>query len=146
MYEAVVTVHILSGMAWVGAGIVYLWGSHTIGAQKGEEEALHTRDRLEKATAAISVAPFLVIGTGIAQVFMSEQHEWSHLWIILGLALAVAALSLGAANDAGTKKAQRAQWERGQLASRTLGRSIRLLWIELAVMAAIVALMVTKPL
>ena len=145
MYEAIVTLHILSGMAWVGAGIVFLWGSHNIRTERGDAEVLEVRDRLEKATTAITWTPFLAIGTGIAQVLMSEQHDWSHLWVVLAVVLAVLALTLGGVNDAGTKKAQKESEESGEMSAGVLDRSMRLLWVEMAVMAAIVALMVIKP-
>ncbi len=145
MYEVVVTVHILSGMAWIGALIVFLWGSLNVRAERGDEEAIAFGDRLEKATTLITYAPFLVVGTGIAQVLMSNQHDWPHLWIILALVLFVTALGLGGTNDAMFKKAQKKADETGEVPTKAFNLSMRLLWVELAVMVAIVVLMVAKP-
>ena len=146
MYEAIVTLHILSGMAWVGGGIVFLWGAHNIRSDSGHAAAIEMWDRLEKATTALTLTPFLVIGTGIAQVLMSEQHDWSHLWIILALVLVVAALGLASVNDARLKKAQRRAEEAGNIPTVAFDRSIRSFWVELLILGAIVTLMVTKPL
>ena len=147
MYEAVVTVHILSGMAWVGGVLVFLLGWQSIRAERGDAESIAMGDRLEKATKLITATPFLVLGTGIAQVLMSEQHDWSHLWIMLAIGVFVAILAVGGTNDATFKRAQkRAGGDPGKVPVEAFDLSIKLLWIEFALMVVIVILMVTKPL
>lgn len=145
MYEAIVTLHILSGMAWVGGLIVFLWGSYSLRAELGDAETIEIGDRLAKATTFLIATPFLVIGTGITQVLMSEQHDWSHLWIIVALVLVLFAFAVGSTNDAMFKKAQKKAEEAGEVPTRAFDVSLRLLWVELAMMVAIVALMVFKP-
>lgn len=145
MYEAIVTLHILSGMAWVGGVLVFLLGWHTIRAEKGDAEAIAVGDRLERATKLITATPFLVLGTGITQVLMSEQHDWSHLWIMLAITLFVVIVVVGGANDATFKKAQRRAGEPGKVPAKAFDLSIKLLWVEFGVMVAIVTLMVFKP-
>ena len=146
MYEAVVTLHILSGMAWVGGVFVFLLGWQNVRAEKGDAESIAVGNRLEMATKLITATPFLVLGTGIAQVLMSEQHDWSHLWIMAAIALFVAILGAGGTNDAMFRKVQKRAGDPANVPAKAFDLTIRLLWIEFALMVAIVVLMVTKPL
>ncbi len=58
MYEAIVTIHILSGMAWVGAGFVFWLGARNIARERGEREATEVLDRLDKATMIIGLGRY----------------------------------------------------------------------------------------
>lgn len=144
MYEAVVTLHILSGMAWVGGLMVYSIAAPTMRRERGVARATANIERMDKATIWLAITPFLVIGTGITQVLMSDQHDWSDLWIMLAIGLVVTSFAVGGTNDylwrKSLKKAE------AEVDPSAYDRLVRLAWLETLVLLTVVILMVTKPL
>ncbi len=146
MYEALVVVHILSGFAWVGGGFVLILGARNIKAADGQATADQMVGAFEKTTTLLfNVAPPLVLVTGIVQVLMSEQYDWSHLWIILALALFVVVAIMGGGIGGRWEKRMREAREDGRSLPDVFDRWMRLNWTEMVVLAAIIALMVFKP-
>lgn len=144
MYESVVTLHILSGMAWVGGLIVYSLAAPLVRREAGERQATSTIERMDKATIWLAVTPFLVIGTGVAQVLMSEQHDWSDLWVIGAIGLVVASFAVGGTNDYLWRKSLK-EADEGSTRPGAFDRLVRLLWLETLVLVGVVSLMVFKP-
>lgn len=146
MYEAILTIHILSGIAWVGGGFVLILGVRNIKAAEGQAAADHTIGALENTTKWLfGIAPPLVFITGIAQVLMSEQHDWSDLWIMWAVALAVVSAILGAGVAGRWEKQMKGAREAGRSLPDVFDRWMRLNWYEWAILLVIVALMVFKP-
>lgn len=146
MYEAVVTLHILSGFAWVGGGFTLMLGARNIKRTEGHGAAEQMLDGLETTTKWLfGIAPPLVLLTGIVQVLMSEQYDWSDLWIILALVLFVfTAISGGGVSGRWEKQMKEAR-EEGRSLPAVFDKWLRLGWVEMVVLVAIVALMVFKP-
>ena len=146
MYEAILTVHILSGFAWIGGGFVLMLGARNIKAADGQKAVDQMVGAFEKTTTLLFViAPILVLATGIAQVAMSSQHEFSQLWIILALVLFVLVAIMGGGIGGRWEKQMKEAREDGRSLPDVFDRWLRLGWIEMVVLAAIVALMVYKP-
>ena len=100
----------------------------------------------EKTTTLLfTIAPILVLATGIAQVAMSSQHEFSQLWIILAIVLFVVTAIMGGGIGGRWEKQMKEAREDGRSLPSVFDRWLRLGWIEMLVLAAIVALMVYKP-
>jgi uncharacterized membrane protein len=145
MYEAILVVHIVSGFAWVGGGLSAMVAAGIIKRNEGQATAESTIRLLDKATWPIGFAPPIVLLTGIAQVVMNDSWDFSQLWIILAIVLVVAAFSVGAGFlDPWQKQMEEARQE-GRSLPGLFNRFLRLGWLEMAVMIAIVALMVYKP-
>lgn len=146
MYEAIVTVHILSGFAWVGGGFALMLGARNIKKAEGQATADQTVGVFETTTKWLfGIAPPLVLITGIVQVLMSEQHDWSQLWIILAIVLFVfTAISGGGISGRWEKQMKQAR-EEGRSLPNVFDKWLRLGWVEMLVLVAIVALMVFKP-
>ena len=120
-------------------------GVHSIRRVEGYPAAEQTLVRLERASAALTPAPFLVVGTGIAMVVISGAWAFSQVWVYLSLGLFVIALSLGAMiEDPAEKRIIRAR-EQGGSAPDALDRFVRFGFVEILVMVGIVFLMVFKP-
>ncbi len=144
MYEAVLTLHILSGMTWVGGLIVYSIAAPSLRREQGEPKAADIIERMDKATIWLAVTPFVVIGTGITQVLMSEPHDWSDLWVTLAIGLVILSFVVGGTNDYMWRKSLK-EVDDEAIMPRAFDRLVRLLWLETAVLFAVVALMVFKP-
>lgn len=146
MYEAIVIVHILSGFAWVGGGFVLMLGARNIKAADGQANADSMVEAFEKTTALLfAIAPILVLATGIAQVVMKTSYDFSQLWIILAIVLFVATAIMGGAIGGRWEKQMKAAREDGRSLPDLFDRWLRLGWIEMVILAAIIALMVYKP-
>ena len=146
MYEFLVVVHILSAIAWVGGGLLVMVSLRSIRNSEGHPAAERTLLRLEKASAVLNPAPFLLVATGIAMVVMSNAWAFSQVWVYVSLGLFVLALFLGGGiADGAGKQILRAQ-EEGSSAPRQLDRLIRVGFLEVVVMIGVVFLMVYKPL
>ena len=146
MYEALLVVHVLSGFAWVGGGFVLMLGARNIKAADGQEAVDQMVGAFEKTTTLLfTIAPLLVLATGIAQVAMSSQHEFSQLWIILALVLFVVTGIMGGGIGGRWEKQMKEAREDGRSLPDIFDRWLRLGWIEMLVLAVIVALMVYKP-
>ncbi len=146
MYEAVLTIHILSGFAWVGGGFGLMLGARNVKRADGQATADQMVGALETTTRWLfGIAPPLVLITGIAQVLMSEQHDWSQLWIILAITLFVfTAISGGGISGRWEKQMKQAR-EEGRSLPDVFDKWLRLGWVEMTALVAIVALMVFKP-
>ncbi len=146
MYEALLVVHILSGFAWVGGGFVLMLGARNIKAADGQEAVDQMVGSFEKTTTLLfNIAPILVLATGVAQVAMRSSYDFSQLWIILAIVLFVATAIMGGAIGGRWEKQMKAAREDGRSLPDLFDRWLRLGWIEIVVLAAIVALMVYKP-
>ena len=146
MYEALLVVHILSGFAWVGGGFVLMLGARNIKAAEGQEAVDQMVGAFEKTTTLLFViAPILVLVTGIAQVAMSDSYDFSQLWIILALVLFVVTGILGGGVGGRWEKQMKEAREDGRSLPAVFDRWLKLGWVEMVILAAIVALMVYKP-
>lgn len=146
MYEAIVTIHILSGFAWVGGGFALMLGARNIKAAEGQATADQVVGVFERTTNLLfGIAPPLVLITGIAQVLMSEQHDWSDLWIILASGLFIVSAIMGAGVSGRLEKQLKEAREAGRSLPDVFDRWLRMGWLEMVVLVAIVALMVFKP-
>ncbi len=146
MYQAIVTIHILSGFAWVGGGFLLLLAARNIKKTEGQQAADDAVGALESTTKWLfGIAPPLVLVTGIVQVLMSVQHDWTHFWIMAALVLFGVTAFMGAGISDRWEKQMKEAREDGRSLPELFDRWVRLGWIEVVVVVAIVALMVFKP-
>jgi uncharacterized membrane protein len=146
MYELLVVVHILSGMAWLGGASVMLLGLRGIRTTEGHIAADRTMASLDKTMGWIfGLAPFLLIATGVTMVAVREAWRFSQMWVYLAIFLFVAAAILGGVLGDRLEKQMKQAREDGTTAPAAFDRFLRLGSIEMAILPAIVFLMVYKP-
>ncbi len=146
MYELLVLIHILSGIAWVGGGFLFMLGIKGIRDSEGHEAAERTMARLEKASAVTNWAPLLVFATGITMVAVSDAWAFSQIWVYVSLALFVVVLILGAGVADRLEKQMKQARQDGKHNPELLDRFVRVGFAEMVFFAGIVFLMVYKPL
>jgi uncharacterized membrane protein len=143
MYEAVVLIHVLSGIAWVGGGMMLLVTLRDVRVKDGDDAAAQTVARVERAGPWLyNLAPWLVVVTGIAMVIVSSAWEFSQGWVYSALGLFVATGVFGGQLDKQMKALKTGQ---GQVTPSGLARLQRLFSIEMGILLSLVALMVLKP-
>ncbi len=145
VYELLVVIHILSGIAWVGGGFLFMLGVRGIRNSEGHEAAERTMVRLEKASTLINPAPFLVLATGITMVAVNDAWAFSQIWVYVSLALLVVALILGAGFEEGLQKRMNQGRQKSTHTPELLDQFIRVGFLEMVIFAGIVVLMVYKP-
>ncbi len=146
VYELLVVIHILSGIAWVGGGFLFMLGVRGIRNSEGHEAAERTMVRLEKASAVINPAPLLMLATGITMVAVNDAWAFSQIWVYVSLALFVVVLILGAGVEDRLMKQMKQARQDGEHNPELLDRFVRVGFAEMVFFVGIVALMVYKPL
>jgi len=145
VYELLVVIHILSGIAWVGGGFLFLLGVRGIRNSEGHEAAERTMGRLEKASAVINPAPLLVLATAITMVAVNDAWAFSQIWVYVSLALFVVVLLLGAGVEDRLMKQMKQARQEDRHDPELLDRFVRVGFVEMLFFAGIVFLMVYKP-
>ena len=145
MYELLVVVHILSGIAWVGGAFLFMLGVRGIRNSEGHVAAERTMVRLEKASKLMNPTPFLVLATGITMVVVNDAWAFSQVWVYVSLALFAVVLTLGAVFEEGLQKRMQRARNEGRHEPLLLDRFIRIGFLDIAFFTGIVVLMVYKP-
>jgi uncharacterized membrane protein len=145
VYELLVVIHILSGIAWVGGAFLFMLGVRGIRNSEGHVAAERTMARLEKASKLMNPAPFLVLATGITMVAVNDAWAFSQIWVYASLALFAVVLTLGAVFEEGLQKRMDQARKEGRHEPELLDRFIRVGFSDMAFFAGIVVLMVYKP-
>ncbi|MGB7861236.1 MAG: DUF2269 family protein [Acidimicrobiia bacterium] len=146
MYELVVVMHILGAIAWIGSGFLLTLGFGRIRSAEGPAAVDQTMVRMEStANLIFVVAPPLVLLTGIGMVLWSDAWAFSQVWIYLALGLFVVTAILGGGVSGKMEKEMKKARESGTDASDVLDRFLKVGWLEMVILAAIVVLMVYKP-
>lgn len=150
MYEVLILIHILAGIAWIGGGLVQQLAVTQARKRGGPLEADRQIVGLEWMERFIYIpAPVLVLVTGLTMVIVNDGWDFSQMWVYLAIGLAVVAGVLGGAVGGRLEKSMAALRDGGLVAEPEYGRVLRSTlntgWLELAVMVGLVALMVFKP-
>lgn len=146
MYELVVVLHILAAIAWIGSGFLLILGFGRIRSAEGPAAVDQTMVRMEPTTSLIFVvAPPVVLLTGIGMVLWNEAWDFSQVWVYLALGLFVVTAILGGGVSGRMEKEMKEARESGTDASDVLARFLKVGWLEMVILVAIVALMVYKP-
>jgi uncharacterized membrane protein len=143
-------IHVLAGIAWVGGGFVIFLTvvvARRSGGQEAADRALSSFGWADTWLAI--VAPLLVVTSGVAMVIESSAWAFSQPWIASALALVVVYEVVAATFGGRLFRRIEALRERGAFAD-TAGEDVlrdyvRLGSVLLAILVAIVALMVFKP-
>lgn len=146
VYELLLLVHILSGIAWVGGGFLFMLSVKGIRDSEGHEAAERTMARVEKASRVTNWTPLLVLATGITMVARSNAWAFSQIWVYVSLALFFVALILGGGFADRLLKQMKQARQEGRHNSELLDRFVRVGFVEMMFLAGIVFLMVYKPL
>jgi len=146
MYELLVTLHILSAMVWIGGGFVMMGSFRNLKRAEGQAAADQTLGYLEPAMYWFFLpAPFLVVATGIAMVFLNDAWAFSQVWISLAIGLFLVALIMGAGFGDRMEKQMRQAREEGRSLPDVFDRYLRLGFTEMGVVLVVILLMVYKP-
>jgi uncharacterized membrane protein len=145
VYELLVVIHILSGIAWVGGDILFILGVRGIRNLEGHETAERTMTRLEKASTVINPAPLLVLATGITMVVVNDAWAFSQIWVYVSLAVFGVVLILGAGVEDRLMKQMKQSRQTGRRNPELLDRFVRIGFVTIVLFTGIVFLMVYKP-
>jgi uncharacterized membrane protein len=150
MYELLLVVHVLAGIAWVGGGLtnqLALQQAHRSGGAIGADDQVVALAWMERFI--YIPAPIVVLASGVTMVAVQDAWSFSQTWVYLALALIVLAGVLGGA--VGGRLDKRMEQLRGDGLvdspeyAATLARVLNSGWLELVLMIALVSLMVYKP-
>jgi uncharacterized membrane protein len=145
MYEALVLVHVLSAMVWVGGGFVLMTVERHAQKTGGQTMLVRTMADLEWVDDWIfTPAPLLVIASGVTMVILSDAWAFSQPWIYLALALIVIEFVAGYRDLDRLKKGREAGVETPEFAA-ALKAYMRFAPLAIALLGAVVVLMVFKP-
>jgi uncharacterized membrane protein len=144
-YRAVLLVHILAGIVWLGGGSA-IWVTQQRALKAGGRAALdRARRDLAWADTWLAIpAPLLVVATGIAMVLSGPGWRFSQTWIWMTIAILIA--YQGLAFTVGARLYRSMETGDGVPQQGDPGVSLlRLGRLLLLMLVAIVALMVFKP-
>ena len=145
-YNALLLVHILAGIAWLGGGIV-IQVTQRRAFRSGGRPALDRvrRDQAWTDTWLAIPAPLLVVGSGAAMVVTNPGWRFSQVWVWMAVAIVV--LYEGLAFSVGARIYQQVESGVRTPEEADPGASlIRLGDVLLVLLVAVVSLMVFKPL
>ena len=150
MYEILIVLHILAGIAWVGGGLTQqlaVQQAHKSGGPRGADQQMVAMAWMERYI--YMPAPILVLLTGITMVAVRDAWGFSQPWVYLALTLLVLAGILGGAVGSKLEKRMEALREEDRVDSpdyeQVLAKALNSGWLELVIMVCIVVLMVYKP-
>jgi uncharacterized membrane protein len=151
MYKLLVVVHILSVIAWVGAGSMKQFSVIKARKSGGSLEADRQIVCFEWMERLVSIpAPILVLATGVTMVAVSDGWGFSQPWVYLALALFLVTGVLGGAVGGRLDKRMTELRDQGgvsgQVYADTLRRALNNIWVEMALLVTVIFLMVYKPL
>lgn len=149
-YQALLLVHVLAGMVWVGGAVVLvatLWSARR--SQPPEAVDRLMLDLRWADTWLAIPAPVLVLTSGVVMVLDGGPWSFTQAWILASIALIVVyeavALTVGGRLHSRIEKA-RAQGELASIAhARTMTAWGRLGLVLVAILVAIVWSMIYKP-
>jgi uncharacterized membrane protein len=102
--------------------------------------------RLEPVMSRVFLpAPFLVIATGIAMVFVSDAWAFIQTWVYLAIGFFVVVLIMGGGFGDRMERRMKEAREDGRSLLDVFDRYLRLGFIEMGVIVVIIFLMVYKP-
>lgn len=144
-YPAVLLIHILAGIAWLGGGLA-VWVTQQRALRAGGRASFdRVRRDLAWADTWLAIpAPLLVVATGIAMVLADPGWRFSQTWIWMTVTILLAyqglAFTVGARLYRSLETGDGApQPGNGEIPLLRLGRLLLLMLV------AVVALMVFKP-
>lgn len=96
VYEVFKTIHVVAAVAWVG-GVILSQVNAALATRSGEQARLHgfIQDQAWLGKHYFAPAAIVLILAGIAMVIESGW-EFADLWIVIGIALWVASVIIGA--------------------------------------------------
>ena len=147
LYEALLFVHILAAMAWIGGGIMLTFISMRDNPSGDTALKLNFVRMAEFAGPLSGTAALVVLAAGTGMVLLHDHWRLSQLWIWLALILFFVAMIVGAAYYGRAGKRIEAAFEAGDVAEGDrLGRQmLGVSAFDLLVTLTIVGLMVFKP-
>ena len=150
MYELLIVIHILAGIAWVGGGLTEQLSVQQARASGGAAAADRQIVSLAWMEKFIYIpAPIIVLITGLTMVAVNDAWGFSQPWVYIALSLLVLAGILGGA--VGGRLGKRIEELRGEgLVDspeylQTLSKVLNSSWLELVLMIGLIFLMVYKP-
>jgi len=144
-YRAVLLIHILAGIAWLGGGLTIEVTQQRALNAGGRAAFDRVRRDLAWADTWLAIpAPLLVVATGIAMVLSGPGWRFSQTWIWMTIAILIAYQVL--AFTVGARLYRRLETGDGEPQGGDAGISLlRLSRLLLLMLVAIVALMVFRP-
>jgi uncharacterized membrane protein len=144
-YRAVLLIHILAGIVWLGGGLAIVVTEQRSLRAGGRAAFDRVRRDLAWADTWLAIpAPLLVVATGIAMVLLDPGWRFSQTWIWMTIAILIA--YQGLAFTVGARLYRRLKSGDGTPKGGDPGISLlRLGRLLLLMLVAIVALMVFKP-
>lgn len=150
MYELLIVIHVLAGIAWVGGGLTNQLAIREARRSDGAVAADRQIVALGWMEKYIYIpAPILVLLTGLTMVAVNDAWRFSQPWVYLALTLLVLAGILGGAVGSRLEKRMESLREEDRVASsdyeQVLAKTLNSGWLELALMVGLILLMVYKP-
>jgi uncharacterized membrane protein len=150
MYQLLLVVHVLAGIAWVGGGLtnqLAIQQARQSGGAAGADGQIVALAWMERFI--YIPAPMIVLVSGVIMVAVQDAWGFSQPWVYLALTLMVLAGILGGA--VGSRRAKRMEELRGDGLvdspeyAQVLSKVLNSTWLELLILIALVFLMVYKP-
>ena len=141
---ALLVVHILAAMAWVGGGLVIQFTERRVFWLGGRPAVDRVRADLAWADTWLAIpAPLLVVGTGIAMVAVTPGWRFTQTWIWMSLVAVVLYQVL--AFTVGTRIYRQLETTPQDGAAKPARSLLKLGSLLLSVLVGVVFLMVLKP-
>ena len=149
MFELFKTIHVLGAVAWVG-GVILSQVNGALAMRSGEQARIYgfISDQAWLGKRYFAPASIAVIIAGIVMV-VDSGYEFSDLWIVMGIALWLASVVIGAgflgprSEKLETEIQQKGMDDPGV---QSLGRQLGLLSrVDLVILLLVVIVMVVKP-
>ena len=115
MEETLLIIHIVSAAAWIGGSMFLGFAGPRMASAGGPAAGAWIGVALSSVTRFFIPAALLTAASGIAMVFMLEQWEWSHAFVLVGLGVFVLALVIALGNNVPAMKAARSAARAGNL-------------------------------
>jgi len=150
MYQLLLVVHVLAGIAWVGGGLTNQLAIQQARRSGGAVEVDAQMVSLAWMEKLIYIpAPVVVLLSGVTMVAVQDAWSFSQPWVYLALTLIVVAGILGGAVGGRLERRVEELRADGLVESpefaQTLTKVLNSGWLELVLMIALVFLMVYKP-
>jgi hypothetical protein len=151
MFDALLLIHIVAAMVWIGGGIAALLIGGRIRAGGDRGAYLGFIGALGKLGGPMfGGSGVLVLLTGLGMVAMDGGPAFGQLWVVLGLAGWLVTLLMGAVLVGGSwakvgKEMATSERTLDDMAP-AIDRAILLSWVDIALRIGVVAIMVWRPL
>lgn len=143
-HEALLVVHILAAMAWVGGGLAIQFTQRRAFRLGGRPAIDRVRVDLAWADTWLAIpAPLLVVGTGIAMVAATPGWQFTQTWIWMSLAAVV--LYQVVALTVGTRLYRQLETESQDERTKPARSLMKLGDLLLTILVGVMFLMVFKP-